>query len=304
MGILNGPIENALGQEQRGAFRVTYYVQASWLPSVLMISQIGQNSNACKLRTTVLLVWLASASSSLAQLEPPRFEAVSVKAVADGTVIRCGAYPCMNLPPVVVDPTRFRAMTEVTGPIGLIEWAYGVRNFQVVGAPEWLTQQKFEVQAVTEGPVAEAQMKKMVQGLLEDQFHLRQHRETRQVPVYALAVNKTSARLNTAKNDLINGGRGDIEVRPGRLFGRGTTMDMLAMILTDNLERPVVNKTGLSGHYDFDITYEPPPATGPGFVPIGASIFVPVQDLGLKLESSRDAIEVLVIDSIDRPAAN
>jgi uncharacterized protein (TIGR03435 family) len=80
-------------------------------------------------------------------------------------------------------------------------------------------------------------------------------------------------------------------------------MAMLAMILTDNLERPVIDETGLSGHYDFNVTYEPSPA-GIGFNPIGAAIFGPIQDLGLKLESQKNAVEVLVVDSIDRPSAN
>ena len=80
-------------------------------------------------------------------------------------------------------------------------------------------------------------------------------------------------------------------------------MAMLAMILTDNLERPVIDKTGLAGHYDFNLTYEPGPS-GPGFHPIGEAIFVPVQELGLKLESQKDTVEVLVIDSIERPSAN
>ena len=67
--------------------------------------------------------------------------------------------------------------------------------------------------------------------------------------------------------------------------------------------RPIVDKTGLTGHYDFNVTYEPIPV-GPGFNPIGAAIFVPIQDLGLRVESQKDAVEVLVIDSIERPSAN
>jgi uncharacterized protein (TIGR03435 family) len=234
---------------------------------------------------------------------PPSFEIASIKAVAEKAMTQCGDLPCMNLPPRVDDPQRFRAMTVLDGPIGLIEWAYEVRNFQIVEAPEWLSSQKFEVQATTERLSSEEQMKRMVQTLLEERFHLRVHRETRQVPVYALVVGKKGASLTPAKNAGFNDGRGNIEVRPGRLFGRGTSMAMLAMILTDNLERPVIDKTGLTGHYDFSVTYEPGP-TGPGFNPIGAAIFGPIQDLGLKLESQKDAVEVLVIDSIERPSAN
>jgi hypothetical protein len=65
--------------------------------------------------------------------EAPRFEIASIKAVAEDSVTQCGDLPCMNLPPRVVDPQRFRAMTVLNGPIGLIEWAYGVKSFQVTG---------------------------------------------------------------------------------------------------------------------------------------------------------------------------
>ncbi len=235
--------------------------------------------------------------------EAPRFEIASIKAVAEDSVTQCGDLPCVNLPPRVVDPQRFRAMTVLNGPIGLIEWAYGVKSFQVMGAPEWLSHQKFEVQATTELASNGDRFKQMVQALLEDRFHLRVHRETRQISVYALVVARKGPNLTPAKNAPISEGRGDIEVRPGPMFGRGTTMDMLAMILTDNLERPVVDRTGLTGHYDFNVTYEPGP-TGPGFNPIGAAIFGPIQDLGLKLESEKDAVAVLVIDSIDHASAN
>jgi uncharacterized protein (TIGR03435 family) len=273
-----------------------------------MNTWISPESNTCwKLPMGLLvLAGLVAAQNTGAERESAgllRFEVASIKAVAEEAMIQCGDLPCGNLPPHVVDPQRFRAMTPLDGPIGLIEWAYGVRQFQVVGAPEWLSRQKFEVQATAENPSSEDQVKRMVQSLLEDRFRLRVHREIRQVPVYALVVGKNGPSLTPAKDASIYGGRGDIEVRPGRLFGRGTTTAMLAMILTDNLERPVIDKTGLTGHYDFNVTYEPSP-TGPGLNPIGAAIFVPIQDLGLKLESQKDAVEVLVIDSIERPSAN
>ena len=132
------------------------------------------------------LVMAQSAEPKTASAGPLKFEAASIKAVAEGAVIQCGDLPCQNLPPLVVDPQRFRAMTTLDGPIGLIEWAYGVRSFQVVGAPEWLSRQKCDVRATAERASSEEQVRQMVQSLLEDRFRLRVHRETRQVPVYAL----------------------------------------------------------------------------------------------------------------------
>lgn len=235
--------------------------------------------------------------------DEPRFEVASIKVVAEDAVTTCGDLPCANLTPRVVDPQRFRAMTALTAPMGLIEWAYGVRNFQVVGGPDWLSHEKFEIQATAGRSSDPDQFKRMMQQLLEDRFRLRVHRETRQVPIYSLVVSRKDSRLTPSKDPAP--GPGDIEVRPGRLFGRGATMAMLAMILTDNLERPVINRTGLDGHYDFNVTFEPPPpSSGNVFTPIGAAIFGPIQDLGLRIESQKDAVEVLVIDGVEHPATN
>ena len=76
---------------------------------------------------------------------------------------------------------------------------------------------------------------------------------------------------------------------------------MFAMILTDNLERPVIDRTGLSGHYDFSLTFNDLQTNS---APIGASIFEPIQELGLKLEAQRETIQFLIIDSVNRPSAN
>jgi uncharacterized protein (TIGR03435 family) len=187
--------------------------------------------------------------------------------------------------------------------MGILEWAFDVRQFQVMGAPEWLKQQSFEILAGAENPSNEGQFKQMVQSLLADRFQLKVHRETRDVDVYALVVGKNGPKFDAAKSAPRNQGMGDIEVRPGRLFGRAATMDLLAHILTDNLERPVLDRTNLTGNYDFDLTYDQN-STGAGFTPLGGAIFVPIQDLGLKIEPQRDAVEVLVIDSIGRPSEN
>jgi uncharacterized protein (TIGR03435 family) len=80
-------------------------------------------------------------------------------------------------------------------------------------------------------------------------------------------------------------------------------MAMLAMMLTDNEDRPVIDKTNLTGHYDFSVTYEQD-STGAGFTSMGPSIFGPIQDLGLKLEPQKDRVEMLVIDSVDHPSEN
>ena len=248
------------------------------------------------------LVFLGRPRNTLGQAPAElQFEAASVKAVADGTRFACGEVSCTNIPPRMVDPQRFRAVSAVTGPMGIVEWAYDVRDFQIVGAPEWLTRESFDIQATVEQPANEGELKQMVRGLLVDRFKLKVHRETREMPVYALVVGKNGPKLVATKT--APRGEGDIEIRPGRLAAFDATMALFAKILTENLERPVVDKTNLTRHYDFNLTYEPV-STGAGFSPIGPALFAPIQDLGLKLESQKDPVEILVIDSVEHPSAN
>jgi uncharacterized protein (TIGR03435 family) len=252
------------------------------------------------------LLFLARPRPSFGQASAdPQFEAASIKAIPEGTHFNCGdarsPLLCSNIPPRMVDPQRFRAVSALSGPMGIVEWAYGVRDFQVAGAPEWLTRQSFEILATVEHPASEDQLRQMVRRLLADRFKLKLHHETRDIPVYALVVGKSGPKLPATKSAVL--GPGDIEIRPGRLSAVDATMALFAKILTENLERPVVDKTNLDGHYDFSLTYEPP-STGTGFTPIGPAIFAPIQDLGLKLESQKAPVEMLVIDSVERPPEN
>ena len=228
---------------------------------------------------------------------PLQFEVASVKPVPDlqsGSVIL----------PRVDDPQRFRAEYSVNGPVGILEWAYGVRDFQVSGAPEWLGRELFDIDATAEHPSTEGQIRQMVQALLADRFKLRLHRETREIPVYALVVGKDGPKLAETKDSSQDKSLGDIMVPPGKLTARNSTMALFVMILTDNLDRPVIDRTNLTGHYDFNLTYDGPSWSPGSWKPFGASVFGPIQDLGLKLEPQKSPVEMLVIDSVDHPAGN
>jgi uncharacterized protein (TIGR03435 family) len=191
--------------------------------------------------------------------------------------------------------------------MGILEWAYGVRDFQVSGAPEWLKQELFDIDARAAHPSTEGQMKEMVQALLADRFKLKLHRATKAIPVYALVVGKDGPKLAQAEARSLNRPYGDIIVPPGKLTAHGATMAYFVQILTENLDRPVVDKTNLTGHYDFDLTYDGPswgPEEAGSWRPFGAAIFGPIQTLGLRLEPQRSPVEMLVIDSVDHPSAN
>lgn len=192
--------------------------------------------------------------------------------------------------------------------MGILEWAYGVRDFQVLGAPDWLREELFEIDARPAHPATEAQIRRMVQALLADRFKLKLHRETKAIPVYALIVGKDGSKL--AEGEVRSSQFrpfGDIVTPPGKLTAHGATMAYFAQILTENLDRPVIDKTNLTGNYNFDLTYEGPswsPGEPGSYKPFGTAIFGPIQKLGLSLEPQRSPVEMLVIDSVEHPSVN
>ena len=199
--------------------------------------------------------------------------------------------------PQANDPQHFQSYSRA---MDLIRWAYAVKEFQVSG-PEWLARAVFDVQATTARPSSETAMRQMLQTLLADRFKLKLHREVREFLIYALVADKDGVKipLVAAEAGQEDRGEGAFEIGRGHLDSRGGTMSGLAMVLTHNVDRPVIDKTNLTGHYDFDLNYDP---TGRVGFPFGAAIFAPIQTLDLKLEPQTETFEVLVIDAVERPS--
>jgi uncharacterized protein (TIGR03435 family) len=142
----------------------------------------------------------------------------------------------------------------------------------------------------------------MLQQLLADRFALRLHRETKEITIYSLIVGKNGPKLKEG------GSAGPYLSRPspGRLAGQRASMSSLASALAGNLGRPVIDNTGLKGGYDFSLEWTADAA--PDAVPAdtsGPSLFTALQDqLGLRLESKKAPIEVLIIDRAEKPSPN
>ena len=243
---------------------------------------------------------LAQAAAGIGQMPAPEkqppapmFDAISIKAVSEMTHMN----NMRMISPRMEVSQRFRARTL---PEQMIEWAFGVREFQIAGDPAWLKQEYFDVEATVERTATEDQFRKMVQRLLADRFALRVHREMKQLPVYDLVVGRNGPRLTS--NDDPPPGMGAIDIGRGQFIARAATMPLFVSILTDNLDRPVMDKTNLTGHYDFDMSFDF--VEGAGWKPIGPVLFTLVQDLGLKLEPQRATAEMLVIDAVSRPTEN
>lgn len=200
----------------------------------------------------------------------------------------------------------------------LIQFAYGLPNSQILGGPAWLDSIMFDIDAKSDPSVdaqlhalpteqARHQKQLMVQALLADRFRLKTHQETRHLPVYALVVAKDGPKFKPSK---INGTTIDSGRTRLHVAGSDDTLSILARELARVLGRVVLNQTGLSGRYDLSLQWTPDDAPPP--MPNGApdpseppGIFTAIQEqLGLRLESSRGPVPVLVIDNVEMPSAN
>ena len=205
---------------------------------------------------------------------------------------------------------------------------------QVIGGPDWLDTDKFDIVAVTPAatqPTQPEQMRQMIQRLLAERFKLKAHWETRELPVYLLSKERAGGALGSgltaasASECEAARGRepltapepgkppqlppcGAIGFGAGQLFARGVPMEWLAATLTSvpvvtGIDRPVVDRTGLQGNYGFTLKFAGPNAVTPD--PERPDLVTALREqLGLKLEATRAPLDVIVIDSVEKPTAN
>ena len=270
-----------------------------------------------------------SAPAANRENQTPEFEVASIKTYKpEGEMIRV--------------MTRFMPDGITASGVSLqllIRSAYGVEDNQILGAPSWIGSDQYDIQAKIDEADVESFAKldpkqaskmrmQMLQGLLSDRFKLALHRETRELPVYALVVAKGGLKLQEAKegDTYPNGIKapdghpsgGMMRMGRGELAAQALPVGSLISILTQQLGRHIEDKTGLTGKYDFTLKWTPDEAESPMFrgalgggasAPApdanGPSIFTALQEqLGLKLESQKGPVEVLVIDHAEKPIAD
>jgi bla regulator protein blaR1 len=214
----------------------------------------------------------------------------------------------------------------------LIGIAYGIfaaaQDGRIVGAPNWITSEAYDVEAKMDGTTADALKKltpsdrmfarqHMFQELLADRCKLAAHWDTKELPVYELVIGKGGSKIQESKpNHGVASGRGGLGLRGrgGPLTAREVPISDLVGLLSVLLNRTVVDKTGLTGKYDFILNWTPDDIQDPSFFPsssgqppdpTGPSIFSALQEqLGLKLETGKGPVKVIVIDHIERPSGN
>jgi uncharacterized protein (TIGR03435 family) len=266
-----------------------------------------------------------------------RYEVVAIKAGEGGLVTMRNT------------PGRFEA---VNVPLGLLlRQALQKPDYQIVGAPGWMDTERYSIRATAPENVPLTANTTMLLNLLKDRFQLATHRETRELPIFNLVIARADGRLgpdlnrtpaecvatiqerNAAAKAAAGRGAppplpplgdpngpppcGFQRMGPGVAAGSGRTLGDLAPYLADLVSRPVLDKTGLTGMYDFMLKFAPESAGTPGILkllspglppPAGAgdsnspSLAAALQEqLGLKLENARGPVEVVVIDRFEKP---
>jgi uncharacterized protein (TIGR03435 family) len=263
---------------------------------------------------------IAVAQPQSTSSQRPQFEVASIKRnkQADPTIM------------LSISEGRFRA-TNIPLQL-LLTMGYGIQDLQLAGAPGWLLSERYDVIAKAEGKAGYDELAAMLQPLFEDRLQLRFHTESKELPVYALVVIKPG-KLPEATGEcdpppsssgppdpskLPHGPCGNLFITPARMYGQKVPMSRLLDPLSRLTNRIVLDKTNLTGRYNVDLRYTldrgafPPPGDAPpGLPPLppvdpdGPSLFAAVeQQLGLKLDSQKGPVPVMVIDHVERPSEN
>jgi uncharacterized protein (TIGR03435 family) len=263
--------------------------------------------------------WIAFAQ----QTSDPGFEVASIKRDVSGDPVTYARwFPSLHIERMTLK--------------NLVTLAYQVQDFEVAGGPGWIGSERYNIDAKTESsPVPSQQYvaleRRGLQTLLRDRFSLTTHRETKELPVYELTVAKGGLKVHLS--NCIQRITGDTAIAPGktrsdycgltafgrgRIQGSGVSVAYLSSLLSNRLRRAVVDKTGITGEYDLQLTFTPDappvaspdapgprPADGAAAADPGPDIFTAMQEqLGLKLESAKGPVEILVIDHAEKPDAN
>lgn len=246
---------------------------------------------------------------------PPRFDVASVKISANSST-----------------GSRFRPIgTSINGQNVvlklLLNYAYGVEGFNITGGPAWINSDRFDIQAKAAPNSSDVQMKQMMQALLAERFSLQVHRETRESRVFVLTAAKAGLKVQplqpgscTPRDSTTPAGPAAAGQKPvcgvanSSFNGSNMVIDVVGMdsatwvrSLSLMLGRTVINETGLTGPLDrlhFEYTRDDLAAAAEpdsGGIPISTAL---TEQLGMKLETARRPVEVLVIDRAEKPSAN
>jgi uncharacterized protein (TIGR03435 family) len=268
--------------------------------------------------TSVALLASRLLSQSPAVPTSLRFEVASIKQSAPDRPTTGGIRPAPGGERYIASYTTLRTLLTV---------AYHIKAEEIIGGPEWMETERYDMNAKAEKPSNIEELHMMLRNLLAEEFKLRFHRETRELPVYALTVDKDGPKLTRHESPSTGETAGKMWIadvrdpRPELALRRAwhatqAPMDLFALRLGEIMDRPVLNLTHLEGSYDFDLSFIQAPGLPPG-VPdgtlkvngvevdtTGPSIIEAVRKLGLRLERQKGPVEIMVIEHAEKPSAN
>ncbi|MGP8260999.1 MAG: TIGR03435 family protein [Acidobacteriaceae bacterium] len=220
-------------------------------------------------------------------------------------------------PPTIQSPQNGDSIVITNMSVRMIlGFAFDLARYSSIdGLPSWADNETYDIIAKVAAPDLSAfremlprQRNPMLQPLLTDRFHLKFHFESRPLPAYALVVAKGGSKLVAVQPAITEDGReapGGIRMASGRITGNAASIAPLIDALSVQLGRPVVDRTGLTGHYNFALQFAPAQASTDAQSDAGPSLFTAAQDqLGLRLEPIKTSVPVLVIDHVEKPSAN
>jgi uncharacterized protein (TIGR03435 family) len=195
----------------------------------------------------------------------------------------------------------------------LIAFAYGLQPYQILDGPGWISSDRFDIEATAADPKTPSdRLRVMLQFLFADRFKLAVHRETKLSNVYVLVVAPGGPRIGLAADQTspdLDGpslpgagpGHGAIRVGAGSMIGNAVPLSRFANLLSQRLDRTVIDKTKLTGRFDIRLQWTPDVGeNSPGEVP---AILVAIQEqLGLKLKPGKELVEFLIVDRVEKPS--
>lgn len=292
-----------------GAYQGTLSADGNSIAGSLL--QNGTTLTLNLVRATAQTAWEIPAApvpeKSMASDANPSFEVATIKPTPPGAQ-GGGLGPNPG--------SRFTAHNSTLG--SLLSFAYGLNPHQIENEPAWLETDRFDIVAKADmaGAPTMAQQKIMLQRLFADRLNLRFHREKKEGNVFALTVQNSGFKLTPNTSDPNGPSPAGMTQRAGHrhLTVTNVNMETFASGLQGIVDRPVIDRTGLSGRFDITLDWTPDQFQSPGLGPAAPApdtdtafpdLFNALRDqLGLKLESTKSPIEIFVIDHVERPSDN
>jgi bla regulator protein blaR1 len=240
----------------------------------------------------------------LSVLDPASSQAQPQAGAAVSAIFQSVSIKPNGLPATRVVQTRMLQLngtTELTNVSlkQILQFAYGINEAQISGGPEWLASDLYDINIKTKEPVGDQQFKLQLQKLLADRFKLAVHRELKEMPVYELRVGRDGSKLTEVQPDKAKLSKMTMNDPPGHFAAERTKIKTLAGVLETQTGRPVVDKTGLNGVYDFTLTVR----DWKGFqVPesVASLLTALPEQLGLELHPQTNLVAMLIIDHAEQ----